>query len=892
MKRTTRLIALILALLLLLQCTAAATEAAPGSTATAAPADLSDSPAPEAQAEPPADAESTPPEEEVPTDSPEEPAPPAQEEDAPAPEDPAPEEIRLSVNLEDGLLVHKPTQLLCVEALQGETLLGAEAIRVTCGGKVVEAQEEGYPLNLAQGDNLIEITAQGEGESSKALSLTVRYEIFIPEGWAHDALSFCVQQGILNGNQHGELLPTNSAARAQLAAMLVRLFAATPEADLSGYTDMAENAWYYKEMSQAVAMGIFEGSGGKLNPEKPITREQAFTVLARAFGVAAASPEALDAFDDGNQVSIWAESSVAGMLEAGYIHGSGNGKLNPKGNITRQELAQVLYNALDCITDDPEALSGRNNLYTGSLEALSGKTIPGNLILSCGSGEEAVLENFTVEGRLALHLHNAKEATVAVVSDSISLCSPTVITLQAPVETLLGLRDDAGVHGDANTVILLGSTLLWGHYGTVICNGGDSTIAGVSQVDKLELNESMAGGTISLYGKATEVYAYARRLHIAENGSIETLYQYRNDLDVSCAVKKLEDRVDAGLEGVSLLQTEIPAAYYDKLELTLSGTITGVNSTQVYGVPDGVRMCTATYTYNGKVIKTDPEFPLKDGAQLSCSLTAALQYNVDSLQEVIVTLRYGDEILNCKLQLQATGRYSDYHTAKNSVKTIHVIATVNYSTSLYSYSSLSGYVGSVPAGTQVYFLKYGNESGSVALIETKSGMRAWISGYAIRISWQNYHNNAVSYSDGVKEAFVNEVHNYSSPTKYLIWCNLYTTTVNIFEGSQGNWKLIKSCECVIGAPNSPTRPGVFSLYSRAYYWSFDEGARLDQSRCYYASLFDGGIAFHTRLYYTGTNTMVNSSLSAAISHGCVRCPDDIAKFIYTQCPLGTTVVVY
>ena len=352
------------------------------------------------------------------------------------------------------------------------------------------------------------------------------------------------------------------------------------------------------------------------------------------------------------------------------------------------------------------------------------------------------------------------------------------------------------------------------------------------------------------------------------------------------------DRVDAGLQGVSISPIDTPTAYYDKLDLVVTGAITGVNSEQVYGVPDGVRKCTVTYSYNGKVLKTEKDFLLTEGAKLSCPVTAVLRYNVHETQNVVVTIRYGEETVTGYLPFVSTGRYTDYHQAKYAVRTVNVIAVTKYSTSLYSSSSLTGYVGSVAAGTELYFLKYGNDSGSIALVQTKSGTKAWVSGYAITVSWRNYHNNDVSYSDGVKEAFVNELHNYSSKTKYLIWCNLYTTTVNIFEGSQGNWKLIKSCECVIGAPNSPTRPGVYSIYSRAYYWSFDDSPRMDVSRCYYASLFDGGIAFHTRLYYTGTNNYVNSSLSAAISHGCVRCPDDIAKFIYYECPIGTTVVVY
>ena len=895
MRKTTRLVALLLAMILLLQCTAAASHDTentdnqadiPSLTLTeqSEPSGLDESEAlPEASdpADPVAPPDSSDPEDPV--------SPP----DVPDPEDPVPPpiELTLSADLEDGQTVHNPMQTLHVTAAEGETALDSEAITVKLNGEAVPAAEGAYSLNLLKGDNTVEITAVGS-EETKVLTLTVRFEILIPEGWAHDALAFCVEYEILNGNASGDLLPTSHASRAQLAAMLVRLFAAEPTADLSGYTDVSENAWYYNEMARAVAMGIFEGSNGKLNPEQAITREQAFTVLARAFGVAAADLSALENFSDGQNVSSWAAAGVAGMLEAGYVNGTNAGTLNPKGMITRQELAQVLYNALDCITDDPEELTGSRMLYTGALEDLAGKHLTGDLILSCATEKEATVKDFVVDGRLVLHLHNAEDIIVEEVCEDISICTPAMVDLEAPVDTLLCLRDGAFVIGNAGKVIMLADATVSGGFGSVYCQGGNPTVSGISTVENLYLPDTMAGSTVHLYGEAQNVYAEAHKLTISENGRIENLYQYHLDLKNSCTVVNTVDRIDAGLHGVSVTPGSKPTAYYDKLELVLTGTITGVNTDKVYGVPDGVRKCTVSYSYNGKVIKTEKDFALTEGAALSCPVTAVMRYNIEETQNVVVTIRYGDETVTANLPFTSTGRYSDYHIAKNTVKTVHVIAVVNYSSSIYSSSSLSGYLTSVPAGTHVYFLKYVTDSGSIALVETKSGVRGYIFGYAIRISWQNYHNNDVVYSDGVKEAFVNEVNNYSSKTKYLIWCNLYTTTVNIFEGSQGNWKLIKSCECVIGAPNSPTRPGVYSIYSHAYYWSFDSGGKLDQSRCYYASLFDGGIAFHTRLYYTGTNTYVNSSLSAAISHGCVRCPDEIAKFIYNECPNGTTVVVY
>lgn len=814
-------------------------------------------------------------------------ADPAGEADPAEPEQPEePEPIVITASMSNNQVVHSPEQSLRVQATQGGSALSPAQLRVELGGEVLRSETEYYSLRLNVGKNILTVSAETDTASAK-LRLILRYAIPVPDGWAHDALEFCVINGILNGDTRGDLLPEHNATRAQLAAMMVRLFDAQPMASLDGYKDVPETAWYHDEMARAVAMGIFEGSGGKLTPDNPITREQAFTVLARAFGVAAATTDALAPFPDADLVSTWARSSVAGMLEAGYIHGSTSGKLNPAGNITRQELAQVLYNALDCITDDPEELSGSRCLYTGPIEALEDRALDGDLIVSCGDTGALRLERLRVGGRLALHLHSADSAVLGPVSGNISLCSPVKLELLEPVAQLSCLRDGASVTAQAEQALLNGGTL-HGSYGSVTCLGGKSVIADDAEVSALHFGPNMSGRTLELNGSVDEVHADVRRLTIDGSGHINTLCQYRNGLTVKPEVGQREDRIDAGLEGVSIEQSEIPDAYYDLTTVTVSGVISGVNSEQAYGVPEDGRLCTVVYRLEGQIVKTERDFRLVDGAVLSCEVTPTLRYRSTDNRSVSVSISYGGETFFGELKLRANGWYTPLHQAQN-IQTCKVQAHVNYTTGVYSTSSLSSWIGSVSGGSVVHYI---TSNGVSALIETSGGLRGWVPDSALRVSWQKYHNDDVEYSKEAKEAFVNQVHDYSSPTNYLIWCNLYTTTVNVFEGSKGNWKLIRSGECVIGTPETPTRVGVYSIYSHAYYWSFDDGVRLDNSRCYYASLFDGGIAFHTRLYYTATNTFVNSSLSAELSHGCVRCPDDLAKFIYYQCPLGTRVVVY
>lgn len=126
-----------------------------------------------------------------------------------------------------------------------------------------------------------------------------------PTDWSAPAMTHAVQNGLLNGSD-GKILPKGLLTRAQMATMVNRAFASSAKASLTSFTDMVPGVWHYDEMAKSVQMGVFQGADGKLSPNDPITREQAFAVLARAFGLADGKASSLDKFSDGAQVSSWA----------------------------------------------------------------------------------------------------------------------------------------------------------------------------------------------------------------------------------------------------------------------------------------------------------------------------------------------------------------------------------------------------------------------------------------------------------------------------------------------------------------------------------------------------------------------------------------------------------
>lgn len=221
-----------------------------------------------------------------------------------------------------------------------------------------------------------------------------------PTDWSAPAMTHAVQNGLLNGSD-GKILPKGLLTRAQMATMVNRAFASSAKASLTSFTDMVPGAWHYDEMAKAVQMGVFQGADGKLSPDDPITREQAFAVLARAFGLADGSAAALNKFSDGAQISSWAKGAVAALVEQGYVTGA-DGALNPQSNITRAEFAQVMDALVAAYGDqDLKDQTVEGNLILRTNSTLENVTVKGDLILADGVST-ARLKNVTVTGRLVV----------------------------------------------------------------------------------------------------------------------------------------------------------------------------------------------------------------------------------------------------------------------------------------------------------------------------------------------------------------------------------------------------------------------------------------------------------------------------------------------------------
>lgn len=328
-----------------------------------------------------------------------------------------------------------------------------------------------------------------------------------PNDWSAKSLEQAIDDGLLNGS-NGMIDAKGLLTRAQMAAIVSRSFGAAKTASLDDYRDVLPSAWYYSDMGKAVKMGAFQGANGLLNPNAPITREEAFTVLARAFALEGGGSATLKDFVDGGTVSSWASESVAAMVAGGYVNGA-NGMLNLKNNITRAEFAKVITGMAASYVG-AEGVSGKtvegNVIVRESGASLSGMTINGDLIIA-DSADKVSLDNVKVTGRIVIRggadAVGIKDTTAG---KGVLVSSPNgaaAISVSGGSVGTVTAKSDLSLSGSVSNVAVTDKATL-----TVEKNASVGTVT-----------VSAAGSKVTGDGKVTNVQANANNVTVTSKGA-------------------------------------------------------------------------------------------------------------------------------------------------------------------------------------------------------------------------------------------------------------------------------------------------------------------------------------------------------------------------------------
>jgi uncharacterized membrane protein YgcG len=166
-----------------------------------------------------------------------------------------------------------------------------------------------------------------------------------PQNWSKDAMEFAVKNNFITGVSEDKIAPKAALTRAQLAAILSRAMktGAGDVSVLDNFTDADKNAWYASAMAKAVELNILYGDGDSIYPDRPVTRQELFAILVRAFSVTGGDESTLASYNDAGSISSWAKAAISAMIAQGYASGYEDKTLRPAQQVTREEFAQLLY---------------------------------------------------------------------------------------------------------------------------------------------------------------------------------------------------------------------------------------------------------------------------------------------------------------------------------------------------------------------------------------------------------------------------------------------------------------------------------------------------------------------------------------------------------------------
>lgn len=169
--------------------------------------------------------------------------------------------------------------------------------------------------------------------------------------WAKVAIEGLASKGIVSGRGDDKFYPNDVMTREEFVKLIVTAFDANDEDATASFADVAEDRWSYGVIASAARLGLVTGvDEGSFNPTGEITREDMAVIMYRLYDLVGLSDTSAELdFTDENAISGYAKTAVAELAGRKVINGMGDGSFAPKGIVTRAQAAKVVYELLALI---------------------------------------------------------------------------------------------------------------------------------------------------------------------------------------------------------------------------------------------------------------------------------------------------------------------------------------------------------------------------------------------------------------------------------------------------------------------------------------------------------------------------------------------------------------
>ena len=220
--------------------------------------------------------------------------------------------------------------------------------------------------------------------------------------WAQDSIQkWSEEYHIIQGYEDGTFHPDNSITRGAFAGIMDRFLQFQSISGRETFSDTAGSYWE-DAILKLHAAGVYLGTNGKALAGNTITRQQAVTMIARAFHIDAETTDL--SYSDAALIAEYARPAVAEMTAQGYLNDSWDGNFRPTDPITRAEIINILSNMINTLIQTNEKvywdIPGTLMINSAEGATLTNMTIHGDLIVAPGVTGDIAVSNLSVMGNI------------------------------------------------------------------------------------------------------------------------------------------------------------------------------------------------------------------------------------------------------------------------------------------------------------------------------------------------------------------------------------------------------------------------------------------------------------------------------------------------------------
>lgn len=172
--------------------------------------------------------------------------------------------------------------------------------------------------------------------------------------WAKEDIEVLASRHIIHGVDENHFLPEANITRAEFAVLTVNALGLEKVKYSGSFADVSGEEWYANAIQTALNEGLIKGEGDLFRPDSFIHREEMTVLIMRAYNKikgSTANLQKVAAFEDEDQISVWAKGSVNEACALDIIRGRTSVRFAPTETATRAEAATVLRRLLETSGD-------------------------------------------------------------------------------------------------------------------------------------------------------------------------------------------------------------------------------------------------------------------------------------------------------------------------------------------------------------------------------------------------------------------------------------------------------------------------------------------------------------------------------------------------------------